>query len=84
MKALLLNRILIVLGCLGIFIAGILSLEAKFDLAVPCGPTGGCAIVAADPSSKFAGIPVAYFGLLGYLLLAGVATIRGVNPISKW
>jgi len=83
-KATLLNRILIVLAFIGIFIAGMLSLEAGLNLQIPCGPGGGCAKVAADPSSHFMGIPVAYFGLLGYLVLAGLAVFRSTKPVYNW
>lgn len=84
MKAYLLNRILIGLAFLGLFIAGVLSIEAGLNLAVPCGPSGGCARVAADPSSKFFGIPVAYFGVAGYAALAFLAVFRTTMPANRW
>ncbi|AIE87431.1 vitamin K epoxide reductase family protein [Fimbriimonas ginsengisoli] len=84
MKAILLNRVLLVLAFVGLFVAGVLSLEAGLNLAVPCGAGSGCAIVAADPSSKLAGIPVAYLGALGYLILAGLAVMRTLIPVADW
>ncbi len=83
-KAVRLNRILVVLAFIGLFIAGVLSLEAKYNLLVPCGGSGGCTTVAASPSSHILGIPVAYFGLLGYLLLAALAIHRSALPTIRW
>lgn len=84
MKAILLNRILLVLAFIGIFVAGVLSLEKGLNLEVPCGPSGGCATVANDPRSLWLGIPVAYFGLVGYLVLAALAIARSVMPVRAW
>jgi protein-disulfide isomerase/uncharacterized membrane protein len=83
-KAILLNRVLLVLAFVGLFVAGVLSLEAGLNLEVPCGGGNGCATVAQDPASKVAGIPVAYIGLLGYLILAGLAVMRSLTPIREW
>jgi len=84
-KAILLNRALIVLAFVGLFLAGVLSLEAGMNLVVPCGPSGGCAKVAADPSAHFLfGIPNAYLGVAGYLALAGLAILRSLRPTSEW
>jgi len=84
-KAFLLNRVLIVLGFIGLFLAGVLSLEAGMDLVVPCGSSGGCAKVASDPSSHFLfGIPNAYLGVVGYLTLIALGIARAVKPTSGW
>ena len=73
------------LGFLGLFVAGALSLEAGMHLELPCGPTKGCATVAADPSSKlFGAIPIAYIGLVGYLILTGLAVMRSMKPVEQW
>lgn len=77
MKATLYNRILIVLGFLGIFVSGVLTLAAFFGGNIPCGPSHGCETVASDPSSHLLiGIPNAFIGLLGYLLLTILASAR--------
>ncbi|MGV3617476.1 MAG: thioredoxin domain-containing protein [Fimbriimonas sp.] len=83
MKAILLNRILLVLAFVGLFVAGTLSIEAKTGAVVPCGPSGGCALVAQHPSSKLFGIPVAYIGFVGYLLLAGLAIMRASKGVHQ-
>ena len=72
-----LNRILIILGCLGLFVAGVLSGEHLFQIQIPCSASGGCETVARHPRSYLGGIPVAYFGLAGYALLTGLAILRG-------
>src|SRR5215213_8743025 len=50
----------------GLFAAATLSLGHLLKLAVPCGPGGGCAAVAAHSSSVILGIPIAYFGVGAY------------------
>jgi protein-disulfide isomerase/uncharacterized membrane protein len=79
-KAALLNRILLVLSLIGLFVASALSIEKLMHVVLPCGNTSGCATVAADPSSMLFGvIPVAYIGFGGYLFLAALALIRTVR-----
>ncbi|MHB8635404.1 MAG: vitamin K epoxide reductase family protein [Fimbriimonadaceae bacterium] len=82
MVATVLNRILLVLGYAGVFVAGVLSLAALLDKEVPCGGSGGCAAVAADASSHMFGFPNAYLGFVGYVLLAGLATYRELAGMS--
>lgn len=73
------------LGAIGLFIAGVLSLEAASGLIAPCGGSGGCAKVASDASSTFFfGIPNAYIGVVGYLILIGLAAARALRPTSQW
>jgi protein-disulfide isomerase/uncharacterized membrane protein len=52
----------------GLFAAATLSLGHLLDFPVPCGGGGGCESVAAHPSSKFFGVPVAFVGVAAYLL----------------
>jgi protein-disulfide isomerase/uncharacterized membrane protein len=64
---------------MGLFVAGALSMEKALDISLPCGNQTGCDIVGAHPSSMLFGhIPVAYIGLLGYILLAGLAIARAM------
>ncbi|MBN9501022.1 MAG: hypothetical protein BGO01_05220 [Armatimonadetes bacterium 55-13] len=85
MSAVALNRILIALGFIGIFIAGYLSLSHVLNIALPCGVSHGCDIVATHPTSYLigdhqkGGIPVAYLGFVGYVILAALAIIRGLK-----
>ncbi len=79
-----LNRILIFLGVLGLFVAGVLSMEHRYMLEIPCSTGGGCETVARHPSSYIggpAGIPVAYVGLLGYIFFTCLAVIRGFTGL---
>jgi protein-disulfide isomerase len=71
-----LNRILLVLGFIGIVDASLLSAEVALGLNLNCGIDGGCATVASHPSAYWFHIPVAFFGLAGYLSLTIVAAIR--------
>ena len=79
-----LNRILIILGNVGIFISGFLSLSHYYKLSLPCGAAKGCDTVTMHPSAYLTGnhftggIPVAYLGLLGYLFLTGLAIYRAM------
>ncbi len=73
------NRVLIVLGAIGIFITGVLSYTTLRSLDIPCGGNLGCTIVLNSPYAKFpigTGISVSYLGLLGYILLFALAVVR--------
>jgi len=75
-KAILLNRLLLVLAFIGLFVASALSMEKLLNISLPCGNATGCDMVASDPSSSLLGIPVAYIGFFGYVLMATLAIIR--------
>lgn len=84
MKAILLNRIILVLAFVGLFIAGTLSIEAATGAIVPCGAgSNGCELVARHPSSRIAGVPVAYLGVIGYLLIGGLAILRASKGVHN-
>jgi uncharacterized membrane protein len=53
----------------GLFAAGVLSAGHFLKLPVPCGSSSGCGAVASDPSSRFAGIPIAFFGVAAYIAI---------------
>lgn len=75
-KPILINRVLIVLGFIGILDAGILSLADTLGANAPCGSSHGCATVAQSAYSHFFGIPVAVIGLIGYIMLTVLASVR--------
>jgi protein-disulfide isomerase len=93
-KSALLNRILIILGVIGIYIAGVLTIQHALQLEVPCTADGGCQTVARHASSYLPfgiggmeRIPVAYIGLAGYVLLTVLAILRsglGKQSSPKW
>jgi protein-disulfide isomerase/uncharacterized membrane protein len=51
----------------GLFAAATLSLGHLLDFPVPCGGGGGCESVAAHPSSRIFGVPIAFIGVAAYL-----------------
>ncbi len=53
----------------GLLAAGVLSAGHILKLPVPCGSNSGCVAVASDPSSRFAGIPIAFFGVVAYITI---------------
>jgi protein-disulfide isomerase/uncharacterized membrane protein len=53
----------------GLLAAGVLSAGHLLNLPVPCGRSSGCAAVASDPSSRIAGIPIAFFGVVAYIVI---------------
>lgn len=89
MSAVALNRISIALGFIGLFVAGYLSLGHILNIALPCGVSHGCDVVAVHPTSYLTGdhqkggIPVAYLGVVGYLVLTILAVLRSVRGVEK-
>ncbi len=84
MNSIVLNRICIFLACVGVVVAGTLSMGHIFHVDVPCGGSKGCLNVALHPTSYWfnglfgmsGGIPVAFFGLAMYLTVLGTAIWR--------
>ncbi len=76
-------RAIIVLAFAGLFVAGALSASKVLDLSVPCGPSHGCDTVNNHASSKWFGVPVAYVGFLGYVLIAVLAVLRSGMKAAK-
>lgn len=83
MRVRLFLRAILVLAFAGLFVAGSLSVTKLFDLGLPCGAAHGCDVVNSHPSSRWFGIPVAYFGFVGYLLIAGLAILRSSMPAAQ-
>lgn len=71
-----LHRAVVVLAFVGIFVAGYLTLSHTMGKQIPCGASGGCNSVAQHASSRWLGIPVAVYGLAGYLTVLGLALLR--------
>lgn len=74
---------MLVLAFAGLFVAGVLSLSHVLNIVPPCGASGGCETVANHPSSKWFGVPVAYFGFLAYLALAALGAARSYQGIAR-
>jgi len=77
-------RVILTLTAIGLFVSGALSIVKIFpDLGLPCGGAHGCDIVNNHPSSKWFGVPVAYIGFLGYVLIAALAVARSGATAAK-
>lgn len=64
----------------GVFVATYLLLyKLGFVGSLICGVGGGCETVQASPYAEFLGLPVAGWGLLGYLVILAVALL-GTQP----
>jgi uncharacterized membrane protein len=57
----------------GIVVAGYLTVKRFTGGALACTRWAQCDVVNTSPYAKIAGVPVAFIGLAGYLLLLGLA-----------
>lgn len=81
------NRLVFVLSLVGLMVAAYLWKMHATPSLIPCVKGGGCSTVAASPWSQFpkgTGPPVAAWGTLGYLALAGLAFLRTLPSAAKW
>jgi len=70
------------LALVGLFVALYLWLHALgFGGAIKCGASGGCETVQTSPWAVFLGMPVALYGVVGYLALLIVA-LAGLRPAA--
>lgn len=83
-RAILLNRIAIVLAFAGVAVAGTLTYTHFLGVVPPCGVDGGgCSSVLTHPSSKWGPIPVSAMGLLAYLFILGISIYRSVAGFAN-
>ena len=72
-----------VLALVGLFVALYLWLHALgFGGAIKCGASGGCEVVQTSPWAAFLGLPVAFYGVVGYLALLVVA-LAALRPAAR-
>jgi uncharacterized membrane protein len=76
------------LALVGLFIALYLWLHALgFGGAIKCGAAGGCETVQTSQWAVFLGLPVAFYGVVGYCAVLGVA-LASLRPAAltqrKW
>jgi len=67
------------LALVGLFVALYLWLHALgFGGAIKCGASGGCEVVQTSQWAVFLGLPVAFYGVVGYLavLVVALASLR--------
>jgi uncharacterized membrane protein len=67
-----------------LFAAGVLSAGHFLKLPVPCGSSSGCVAVSSDPSSRFAGIPIAFFGVGAYIAILFLLTLLDRAQWAVW
>jgi uncharacterized membrane protein len=64
------------LSLVGLFVALYLWLHALgFGGAIKCGASGGCEVVQTSRWAVFLGLPVAFYGVIGYLALLVIAIL---------
>ena len=70
------------LALVGLFVALYLWLHALgFGGAIKCGASGGCETVQTSPWAVFLGLPVAFYGVVGYLAILIVA-LMALRPAA--
>lgn len=86
MNANLLNRVAVILSCIGIYVTGVLSISHHTGSALSCGPGAGCGKVAEYVRDHWNNFPVADLGVAAFSLLAVLAILRvffGMNKTVK-
>lgn len=79
----LLARLTLLLSLAGVFITTMLSIAHSSTVQLPCGGSVGCMEVSLSSYSRLFGIPIAYFGLAFYLLMAILAVRYLVVPSRR-
>ena len=74
------RNIMLALAILGLLVAAYLTWSHYNEGSALCAKGGGCDIVRASRYSEVAGIPVAVFGLLGYLAITAILLIERHQP----
>jgi len=70
------------LALVGLFVALYLWLHALgVGGAIKCGASGGCETVQTSPWAVFVGLPVAFYGVVGYLAILIVA-LMALRPAA--
>ena len=72
------NRILVLLGAVGLFITTSLTYAHFSNTLVPCGAGNACEALWAQKESKLFGVSVAVYGLFGYAVLFALAGVRAL------
>jgi uncharacterized membrane protein len=74
-----------VLSALGILVSGYLSVKRFTGGSLACSRWAQCDVVNNSVYAKFHGIPVAFIGLAGYLVLLGlaIASLQTEGPTQR-
>ncbi len=70
---------LICTSLVGVFLTLVLSIQASTKFDIPCGGTSNCRDLSQHPSSHLLGVPNAYVGLAGFLILGGLACVALIS-----
>lgn len=71
-----------VLALVGLFVALYLWLHALgYGGAIKCGASGGCEVVQTSQWAVFLGLPVAFYGVVGYFVVL-VVSIVALRPAA--
>ena len=65
----------VALGALGILVSGYLTLKRLTGGSLACTRWAQCDVVNSSPYATIGGVPVAFIGLAGYLVLFGLAAV---------
>lgn len=76
---LLLNRLIFVLALIGVFISLYLAITYASDRPIRCAGDSGCDVVRASPYANLLGVPVPWYGVVGYTLLGLHAYVRAFH-----
>lgn len=74
---------MLLLSLLGVLIAGYLVWSQYNEDSALCAQGGGCDIVRSSRYSEVAGVPVAAFGLLGYIVIGGILLLETRIPVLE-
>ncbi len=77
------NWVIFILACLGILDATYLLIYKLTNNPSMCLGSGGCHNVNFSPYSEISGIPVSVFGMVAYLVIAGILLIEPRFKIAK-
>lgn len=74
-----LDRLMLILIVAGIVIASYLTYVKLFGIKPYCAGVGNCEAVQTSPYAELLGVPVAIWGLLGYLVLLALYLVKRNN-----
>lgn len=75
-----LDRFCWVLSLIGIYISGYLTASKAYNQSIACSNSSGCDIVTNSAKAYIFGVPIAYIGLGGYLILTALTLARIIAP----
>ncbi len=78
------NQIVFVLASVGVFIALVTGIAHASGVHLPCGGAqSGCDVIALPENSQWFGVPIAFYGLAAYMLVALFALFRAAIGLEQ-